>query len=375
MFDIPSCVFILAIDYDVVIKGLEKKFGPKTEANEREFRSFFDKIIQVPFSMPLSAYNTDKLIKERFKELGFNIEDNMRDSYNSIVGHTVGTNPRSIKRYINTFSLLNRIKKSKNETTEEENTAGDDFCLFALIGFQIAYPKIYQLLIKDQNFISWDKSFSQRNNIEICIPEEYKSSGKEEELLDEQWEKIIYSYCQKDFYLKARVFSVLSGLNIIRKKIGDDALDLVMSNALQVANITSVDDDKETSHKKFAKIRLEGWDEFYQIQKSNGKAAETLEITKLIHDVVVNLFLDKNPQIIIKYTPNGVITFNADTSRRKKVFVYTATDKKSVWFALPGLDTKEYDFRLNKTKDFSNDLNKLIINSYNAIADSEKKYK
>lgn len=55
-FDVRHCVFVLAIDYDVVVKGLEKKFGQKTEGNDREFRSFFDKLIQVPFSMPLSAY-------------------------------------------------------------------------------------------------------------------------------------------------------------------------------------------------------------------------------------------------------------------------------------------------------------------------------
>ena len=35
IFDIPNCVFILAIDYDVVVKGLESKFGPKTKENER----------------------------------------------------------------------------------------------------------------------------------------------------------------------------------------------------------------------------------------------------------------------------------------------------------------------------------------------------
>ena len=47
IFDMNHCIFILAIDYEVVVKGLEGKFGPKTDANEREFRSFFDKIIQV----------------------------------------------------------------------------------------------------------------------------------------------------------------------------------------------------------------------------------------------------------------------------------------------------------------------------------------
>ena len=30
IFDIPNCVFILAIDYEVVVKGLEGKFCPKS---------------------------------------------------------------------------------------------------------------------------------------------------------------------------------------------------------------------------------------------------------------------------------------------------------------------------------------------------------
>ena len=62
IFDLEKCVFVLAIDYDVVIKGLKPKFGELTDANEREFRSFFDKIIQLPFSMPVASYNVDTFL-------------------------------------------------------------------------------------------------------------------------------------------------------------------------------------------------------------------------------------------------------------------------------------------------------------------------
>ena len=34
LFDVPHCVFVLAIDYDVVVKGLESKFGKKTEEKD-----------------------------------------------------------------------------------------------------------------------------------------------------------------------------------------------------------------------------------------------------------------------------------------------------------------------------------------------------
>ena len=49
IFNIKDCVFVLAIDYQVVVKGLKEKFGEPTPENEWEFRSFFDKIIQLPF--------------------------------------------------------------------------------------------------------------------------------------------------------------------------------------------------------------------------------------------------------------------------------------------------------------------------------------
>ena len=58
----------------MVVKGLEKKFGPKTEQNEREFRSFFDKIIQVPFSMPTGAYAIDNFLKENLSKFGLDID-------------------------------------------------------------------------------------------------------------------------------------------------------------------------------------------------------------------------------------------------------------------------------------------------------------
>jgi len=38
IFDLKNCVLVLAIDYDVVIKGLKPKFGELTDKNEREFR-------------------------------------------------------------------------------------------------------------------------------------------------------------------------------------------------------------------------------------------------------------------------------------------------------------------------------------------------
>lgn len=81
IFDLKHCVFVLAIDYDVVIKGLKPKFGELTDKNEREFRSFFDKIIQLPFSMPVASYNVDTFLVEALSEIEFSVKRNLPIPY------------------------------------------------------------------------------------------------------------------------------------------------------------------------------------------------------------------------------------------------------------------------------------------------------
>lgn len=242
IFDIPNCIFILAIDYDVVVKGLESKFGPKTEENEREFRSFFDKIIQVPFSMPTGTYDIENFLVEKLSSIGIQISDAEKELYTKAVRHTIGFNPRSLKRYLNSFSLINHLKEVESEDSDPQ---GDDFMLFALLGIQISYPKIFRLLSQQSNFTQWNKGFGNKFGIEWDeIQEKIKKFG-ESDLIDEEWEQVAWGACQSDSYLKARAFSVLELLNLLRIKFGD-GLEQELENAMEFAAITSVDDDVET---------------------------------------------------------------------------------------------------------------------------------
>ncbi|MDE6333204.1 MAG: KAP family NTPase, partial [Muribaculaceae bacterium] len=114
IFTLDNCIFVLAIDYDVVVKGLKPKFGELTDRNEREFRSFFDKIIQVPFSLPVNNYQPMSFILKSLVDIGY-IDDfdtsdpNVTSRIAEVVEASVGKNPRSIKRLINTLSLLDCI--------------------------------------------------------------------------------------------------------------------------------------------------------------------------------------------------------------------------------------------------------------------------
>lgn len=242
IFDIPNCVFILAIDYDVVVKGLESKFGPKTEENEREFRSFFDKIIQVPFSMPTGTYDIENFLVEKLGSLGITINETEKELYAKAVKHSIGYNPRSLKRYLNSFSLINHLKETE---VDDDKPAGDDFMLFAILGLQISYPKIFRLLTQSPNFTLWTKGFGNKFGVEWEeVQEKIKKFG-ESELIDEEWEQVTWGACQSDSYLRARAFSVLELLNLIRDKFKDN-LEEELESAMTFASITSVDDDMET---------------------------------------------------------------------------------------------------------------------------------
>lgn len=254
IFDLPNCIYVLAIDYDVVVKGLESKFGEKTKHNEREFRSFFDKIIQVPFSMPTGTYNIRNFLEAKLKEMGIALDDNDLSNFRKVVETTVGTNPRSLKRYLNSFSLINNVR-----ALEEENTGHNDFMLFALLGLQISYPQIFRLIARDPDFVSWGKSFAGKLNIDWKITEEKLKVFGDNELLDEDWEKIVWAVCQEDVHLKSRVFQILKLLNLL-KDISGERLHSDVEAALEFASITNVDDDPDSKQVSQISVRapLEG---------------------------------------------------------------------------------------------------------------------
>jgi hypothetical protein len=241
IFDIPHCVFILAIDYDVVVKGLESKFGKKTKENEREFRSFFDKIIQVPFTMPTGAYNIKEFLKQKLKELEIIISDNNIEHLYKIVSLTVGNNPRSLKRYLNSFSLIAILIDSDDENDKNYDEI-DFILLFAVLGLQISYQDIFRLLLIDHNYIEWEKLFAAKIDLDLEKTEKDISKIGDSEYTNETWEKIIWGVCQSDNFLKNQTFKILELFNILREIVPNQLNDK-LDKALDFASITNVDDN------------------------------------------------------------------------------------------------------------------------------------
>lgn len=225
IFDLEKCVFILAIDYDVVIKGLKPKFGELTDKNEREFRSFFDKIIQLPFSMPVASYNVDTFLVDALHKIGFFTDEELKDMHlaetlSEVARLSVGTNPRSLKRLTNTLSLISIINGEKSSESQN-NDAHNKILNFSLVCMQIAYPYIYNQLTEEPNFKQWNERIASKLKLRHLTSEEKESLDATEEF-DEDWEKVVFRMCQKETYLSNRAFQVSLLLSKIAEIVNDD---------------------------------------------------------------------------------------------------------------------------------------------------------
>jgi hypothetical protein len=237
LFTFNHCIFVLAIDYDVVIKGLEPKFGKLSEQNEREFRSFFDKIIQVPFSMPVTRYIIDEFLKESLLSIHYLNESQSYNKdliavFSEISNLSVGTNPRALKRLLNSLLLIRCINNTKDD--ESADTELELLVNFALVSIQIAFPFIYRLLSTNPGFDKWNEEMLVQMDLSpIDRPDESK----------EKWEQILHRLCGNDHYLKKQYPNILKILhrlkNLIEEK-GETVEDCV-NDIISLSSVTNLD--------------------------------------------------------------------------------------------------------------------------------------
>lgn len=257
IFTLKNCIFILAIDYDVVVKGLEPKFGKLSDTNEREFRSFFDKIIQVPFNMPVSNYQVADFLKDSLTKTGYISQeqannDEILNAFADISNLTVGTNPRALKRLLNSLSLIGCINRAKQHVDESTEDAELTLVInYALVSIQIAYPPVYRLLSQFSAFDSWDESVALHANLPDLTQQDIEKLEQNQEF-DEEWEQILYRYCESDPYLKQKSLQISKLLNLVKKiiKNADEDVENVIQSVVSLSSVTSID-NVETAEIKF----------------------------------------------------------------------------------------------------------------------------
>ena len=262
IFTINHCVFVLAIDYQVVVKGLKAKFGEPTAENEWEFRAFFDKIIQLPFMMPMAQYDLKNYINAMLiDEIGF-FEKREKNSIQdgrlaAIVELTLGRNPRAMKRLLNSLSILNLHNKIHNSQKDLNSSNSENISkqlIFALVCCQISFPRIYETLLQEPDFTSWDDEFvnkvtggPHKENRDVQDALERAKQAHQEDF-DEDWEESLFKIVWLKKWQRSRLPEISRFLTEIKEgilqSVADESAEY-LKNALETTAITAVSSTEE----------------------------------------------------------------------------------------------------------------------------------
>lgn len=179
--DCEHCVFLLAIDYAVVSQGIRQKYGETMELDKG--RNFFDKIIQVPFKMPVAHYDIGKYVKKALDGMKLSVQD--VGPYVELIRTSIGYNPRGIKRLLNAFLLLQRIHQGEDLNQEHKKRM-----LFAVLCLQLSYEEVYNFVVRNGSQLTPD-FFAQLCETRWYDLSQDEETGDEEEPGSEESELLL----------------------------------------------------------------------------------------------------------------------------------------------------------------------------------------
>lgn len=156
-FHVGRCIFVLAIDREMIVCGLELRYPQFDGIN------YLEKIIQIGIKMPAPT-GGDKndacyhFMKRYEKALGYtedskqgdsrdNIYKVIKDQVQELFTRGLLNNPRRIERVINKLLILNKLKGFDIEKKNED--ASMTILLLILLDY---FPKVYESLIRDEDF-------------------------------------------------------------------------------------------------------------------------------------------------------------------------------------------------------------------------------
>lgn len=137
-----KCVFILAVDQKVVERGLKSKYG--SDFDDNMTTNFFDKIIQVPFKLPVDGYDiktyinallqegADSPTPEEVKKLAQKAE-----KYARLLKAFGEKNPRTIKRSLNLLQLHQCIFPLEENNIDDGFSSDMDIKTYAVLLLQM----------------------------------------------------------------------------------------------------------------------------------------------------------------------------------------------------------------------------------------------
>ena len=284
--DCENCVFVLAVDYEVVTMGIKQKFGE--DVSKEKGRSFFDKIIQLPFKMPVAQYDIKKYVADSLERMQFKNDEETLNLFERLIQNSIGFNPRSMKRLFNTYQLLYIISANAANGVSENIRQR---VLFASICLQMSFENTYRYLMSsisvlDAEFIStlldMDKIIEDEELVKII------TDGEDD----------------ADMYIKKVVRFMKCFAEAIQidgnKEISDEEVE-TLKKILRCSSVTSVGADTEDNS-----------DEVDRRHKRENKQLQR-EVNELLSDIVNNA------------DPQELFTWSSRSNRGTKKYADVST--------------------------------------------------
>lgn len=212
VFDLPNCVFVIAVDYNVIVKGLEPKLGKLNDQNEWKFREYFEKLVQLPITIPSQFEPVNNFIREGLRDIGFLRYSNFIDDQGfinelqAIACKSIIDNPRRLKRLINALSLIDKIMSFRvGEITghDEDYKAfkmnkNYNLLIFIYTCLQLEYPKVYELLLFHPNPKTWNTELAKYYHApEVAVSDLLTIKSQTNSSFEyEEWELVLFRICQ-----------------------------------------------------------------------------------------------------------------------------------------------------------------------------------
>ena len=155
--DCDNCVFVMAIDTSVVFQGIREKYGENM--SDEKAQSFFDKMIQMPFKMPVAYYKLGGMME---RLLDFLQEESLttkeKAEYVALFKKVTNGNPRSLKRLANTILLTEKVTEKKEIYLDEPEDRKLIIrqILVTLSCIQMKYEWAYNFLVNDMTYKRMD---------------------------------------------------------------------------------------------------------------------------------------------------------------------------------------------------------------------------
>ena len=243
--DCDKCVFVLAIDYSVVSQGVRVKYGDSID--DSKGRSFFDKIIQVPFKMPTAQYNLKNYVGKFLESIDIkNPSEQMLSNYSQLIEYSIGSNPRAMKRIFNAYLLLSKVTKIKGEQSD-----WDKEMLFAVLCLQLSFEELYLYLAKNLDECNSQEFMGRLYNIDSYRDAEDGDEDNESSILTDDNLKLIGKK-----YDDQKLHNLLKFMKVFVEVIdqnGDGDLSEEELNAfysvINISSITAAVDNVEVSAK------------------------------------------------------------------------------------------------------------------------------